>query len=336
MTGSGRFRLSADELRDLSSRRDGPGLRRAVVQLGAVLLGMAAIWQCRGTLWVVPLVLLTGWPLAFLFNAMHECAHQTAFKTRGLNLVLGHLAGVCVLLPYEYYRSFHWDHHRHTQQPGLDPEMSLTLPHTRGGWLWLMLGFPVWFKRNVPTLLRHAAGRVRAPWVGPDKRALIVREARTYVAVYALMGVASVLVAPGALLLLWLAPLAAGQMLLRPYLLAEHTGCAQSRDMLENSRSIDTNALVRFFAWNMPYHAEHHAYPAVPFHALARLRERASPYLRHRTPGYAAATREVFAFLVKGEEPPQTGGTTPAVPVSPVPSRPASPSTPRPSAGSSR
>lgn len=317
-----RFRLSADALRELSARRDGPGLRRAAAHLGAVVLGMAAIWQCRGTVWVVPFVLLTGWPLAFLFNAMHECAHQTAFKTRALNLALGHLAGLCILLPYEYYRSFHWEHHRHTQQPGLDPEMSLVLPHTRGGWLWLMLGFPIWFKRNVPTLLRHAGGRVRAPWVGPDKRDLIVREARAYAAVYVLLVLASMLAGPGALLLLWLLPLAAGQMLLRPYLLAEHTGCGQSRDMLENSRSIDTNRLVRFFAWNMPYHAEHHAYPAVPFHALARLRERAGPHLRRRTPGYRAATRQVFAFLVRGEDPPRTGGATPALPVSPAPSRP--------------
>ena len=316
------LRLSADELRAFSLRRDGPGLRRAAAHLGAVLLGMTAIWQSRGTVWVVPFVLLTGWPLAFLFNAMHECAHQTAFKTRALNLALGHLAGLCILLPYEYYRSFHWEHHRHTQQPGLDPEMSLVLPRTRGGWLWLMLGFPIWFKRNVPTLLRHAGGRVRAPWVGPDKRDLIVREARAYAAVYVLLVLASILAGPRALLLLWLLPLAAGQMLLRPYLLAEHTGCGQSRDMFENSRSIDTNRLVRFFAWNMPYHAEHHAYPAVPFHALARLRERAGPHLRRRTPGYRAATRQVFAFLVRGEDPPRTGGATPTLPVSPARSRP--------------
>jgi len=330
------LRLSADELRAFSLRRDGPGLRRAAAHLGAVLLGMTAIWQSRGTVWVVPAVLLTGWPMAFLFNAMHECAHQTAFRTRGLNLALGHLAGLFVLLPCEYYRSFHWEHHRHTQQPGLDPEMSLQLPHSRAGWLWLMLGFPIWFKRNVPTLLRHAAGRVRAPWVDPGKRPLIVGEARAYLAVYGLLVVVSLLAGPGALLLLWLAPLAAGQMLLRPYLLAEHTGCGQSRDMLENSRSIDTSRLVRFFAWNMPYHAEHHAYPAVPFHALPRLHERALGHLRRRTGGHLAATRQVFGFLVKGEEPPLTGGPPPAGAVSPARSRPASPSRPPRSAGSSR
>ena len=42
--------------------------------------------------------------------------------------------------------------------------------------------------------------------------------------------------------------------------------------------------LVRFIAWNMPYHAEHHSYPTVPFHQLPRFhadRRRASA--KHRT-----------------------------------------------------
>jgi fatty acid desaturase len=65
-------------------------------------------------------------------------------------------------------------------------------------------------------------------------------------------------------------PLLVGQGFLRPYLLAEHTACAFTRDCLENTRTTLTLWLVRLFAWNMPYHAEHHAYPAVPFHARPR------------------------------------------------------------------
>jgi fatty acid desaturase len=54
------------------------------------------------------------------------------------------------------------------------------------------------------------------------------------------------------------------------YLMAEHTGCALSSDMLANSRTTLTNAAVRFIVWNMPFHAEHHAFPSPPFHALPR------------------------------------------------------------------
>jgi fatty acid desaturase len=48
-----------------------------------------------------------------------------------------------------------------------------------------------------------------------------------------------------------------------------------------------TNPLLRLLMWNMPYHAEHHLYPAIPFHRLpaahAALRER----LGVIQPGYA-------------------------------------------------
>jgi len=91
----------------------------------------------------------------------------------------------------------------------------------------------------------------------------------------------------------WIVPLLAGQVFLRPYLLAEHTACASTRDCLENTRTTRTWRLVHFFAWNMPYHAEHHAYPAVPFHALPRLHGHVKTRLANLAPGYIAATRTV-------------------------------------------
>jgi fatty acid desaturase len=42
---------------------------------------------------------------------------------------------------------------------------------------------------------------------------------------------------------------------------------------MEKTRSMQTSNLLRSIMWNMPYHAEHHAYPAVPFHALPALRK---------------------------------------------------------------
>ena len=86
-------------------------------------------------------------------------------------------------------------------------------------------------------------------------------------------------------------------MFLRPYLLAEHTGCGVTRDCLENTRTTLTLAPVRLFAWNMPYHAEHHAYPAVPFHALPRLHAQVRSRIEHVEPGYVAATVTVNRHL---------------------------------------
>jgi fatty acid desaturase len=61
--------------------------------------------------------------VAFLFMAVHETAHKTAFRSRALNLAVGHLSAFAIALPYEYYCLFHWDHHRYTQDPDKDPEL---------------------------------------------------------------------------------------------------------------------------------------------------------------------------------------------------------------------
>ena len=56
--------------------------------------------------------------------------------------------------------------------------------------------------------------------------------------------------------------------------------------MLENTRTTFTNSLVCFLAWNMPYHVEYHAYPAVPFHQLPTFHEFTKAHIAHTEDGY--------------------------------------------------
>ena len=264
------------------------------------MLFAAALWAVLGSVWAVPLTLLLGYALAFLFNALHETAHQTAFRRRAWNYLVGHLAGFVVLLPYEYYRSFHWDHHRYTQDPGKDPELAVPPPATTRALAWYVLGPPVWIGRIRMLLVHGLAGRVDEPWVAADKRRLIVVEARCYLLGYGAIAAVSLVAGSWAALWLWLLPLMLGQWFMRPYLLAEHTGCANTPNMLENTRTTYTNAFVHFFAWNMPYHAEHHAYPAVPFHALPRLNALLASHIVHSEQGYLASARTVLRHVQEG------------------------------------
>ena len=293
------FRLKAAELKALAQRSNGPATRQALVHLGAIALTAVLLWQALGTVWAVPLTVLLGYLQAFLFTPLHECAHQTAFRSRAGNTLLGHLSGLALLLPYQYYRAFHWDHHRYTQDTDRDPELSAPLPARGWPLLWYFSGLPTWRDRIRLRLVHGALGRVTAPLVAADKRPLIVREARCYLAFYALVALVSITTRSMAAVWLWIVPMMVGQVFLRPYLLAEHTGCGHSRDMLENTRTTFTHAFVRRFAWNMPYHAEHHAYPAVPFHALPRLHTRLAGRIVHTAPSYRAATAAVLRSLAE-------------------------------------
>lgn len=76
-----------------------------------------------------------------------------------------------------------------------------------------------------------------------------------------------------------------GHGLLSTYLVMEHNGLPHEGNILERTRSIRTNKVVNYLLWNMPYHAEHHAYPAVPFHALPLLHEEIKEELVHKEDG---------------------------------------------------
>ena len=99
------------------------------------------------------------------------------------------------------------------------------------------------------------------------------------------------------LLWVWLLPLALGFPVLRLYLLAEHALCPPVANMFENTRTTFTHRAIRWLSWNMPYHAEHHAWPAVPYHALADLHALAHPHLRSTSDGYSAFAGEYLAHV---------------------------------------
>ena len=87
------------------------------------------------------------------------------------------------------------------------------------------------------------------------------------------------------------------QPFLRLYLLAEHGNCPLVENMLANSRTTLTNRVVRWIAWNMPYHAEHHAWPIVPFHQLPHLHDHLREHLGQVERGYTTFNRSYFERL---------------------------------------
>jgi fatty acid desaturase len=49
--------------------------------------------------------------------------------------------------------------------------------------------------------------------------------------------------------------------------------------------------------WNMPFHAEHHLFPAVPFHRLPALHDQIGNRFSHVEPGYAATNYKIWRAL---------------------------------------
>ena len=59
----------------------------------------------------------------------------------------------------------------------------------------------------------------------------------------------------------------------------EHRGLATEGSILARTRTLKVPGAVRWLVWNMSYHAEHHGWPAVPWHTLPQLHELVKPHL---------------------------------------------------------
>ena len=255
------------ELKALSERSDAAGLRQLAIHVAVIAITGYLVFATLGTLWLLPAMFAHGIALIFLFAPLHEAIHRTAFQSRWLNDAFGFVAGLLLLLPREYFRAFHFAHHRFTQDAANDPELATPKPSTMGGLIWHVTGIPMWIAL-LRGLLARASGRLAEPFYATDRvRQSVVTESRLAIAIYLALLIGSVATGSTLLLWFWIVPVLLGQPMLRLYLLAEHAGCSRNPDMLENTRTTYTNALMRVLVWNGSFHAEHHAWPSIPFHA---------------------------------------------------------------------
>ena len=278
--------LSNQELRALQGRSNWIGWQRLGIHV--VLLAGAGWLVAVSSGWLVlPAVFVLGLVQVALFAPAHETMHQTAFASRRTNTVVGWLTSCPSLLNWHFYTAFHLAHHRHTQVPGQDPELVTSAPATLRSYALRILGVPFWTLR-----LRVAWDCCRGdlgayPYVSAAVAPKIIRSGRWMVALLVGGSVLSALLFGWATpLLYWIGPQLLGQPPLRAYLLAEHTGCTLDRNGLTNTRTTLTWAPVRLLMWDMPYHAEHHLFPSIPFHRLAAAHGLIRAKLGFVQPGY--------------------------------------------------
>jgi len=156
-----------------------------------------------------------------------------------------------------------------------------------------------WLRRAIdyPALALGRTGGL--PFVPGQARRRVAFSVSAQLLIY-LAGALSIALGSRAVLYFWFLPVLLAQPFLRALLIAEHSGCSFDRNTLTNTRTTLASFPIRLLMWNMPYHAEHHSYPAIPFHQLpmAHLKIRGS--LTHLAPGYAAANRAVIQSLQLG------------------------------------
>lgn len=290
--------LSRQEINVLNQRSNYLGM----VQLGVHL----TITGCSGYLyasnlgnwWVaIPALFVYGFSIAAMFAPMHEAVHRTAFANNRLNDIVGWFAGLLSYYNSTYFRYFHKWHHLYTRIPGKDPELTEITPKNWAEYLLAISGLPWWYA-HINGHFRVAFGLLDdCPFIPLSARTQVIRSTRLHLGVYAGAIAISLICGQPWFFLYWLLPLMIGQPILRFILLAEHTGCTLDNNLTTNTRTTLTLLPLRLLMWNMPFHAEHHLYPSLPFHALPKAHQQLRSHFTHVDPGYIKVNRDIIGKL---------------------------------------
>lgn len=276
-----------ETLRGLRQRQDFAGLLFLGGHLLTFLLTGSLLAQSLGSAWMLPALFVHGVVIVHLFAPFHEATHGTAFRTRWLNRSVAWITGLALQLPPTYFTLEHAAHHKYTQDPIRDPER-IPEAYSIKGYLIFASALP-YFRGNVMNLANHALGRFTAmerTFIPPNSFRKVQREAWIIWSVYLAVLMISLALQSWAAVIYWLLPRVIGEPVMRIIRMSEHGACPLVPDMLRNTRTVLTWTPARWLNWNNAHHAEHHAMPAIPFHALPKLHEHLGQHLEELRPGY--------------------------------------------------
>ena len=321
-------RVPKQKMRELLERRDGPAIRDTVLWFALIIGSGLCGFMLWGTWWaMIPFAIYGVLYASTSDSRWHEPSHGTAFKTDWMNNALYEIASFMVLRESTRWRWSHARHHSDTIIVGRDPEIAVTRPPH---WSTLLLRFfgintTFAFFRGV---FLHSSRRLTAEektFIPESEYGKVFARAYIYILIYASVLGLSIYTRRIVPLMFIGLPAFYGSWLQFIYGHTQHAGLAENvLDHRLNTRTIYLHPIHRYLYWQMNYHLEHHMFPLVPYHNLARLHELVKADMPRPYRGLLEAWGEIIptlirqrkdpTYYVKRELPtPSIGGEGPAV-----------------------
>ncbi|WP_394827124.1 fatty acid desaturase family protein [Pendulispora albinea] len=271
--------------------------------LGIIATATAAIaWKPTGPVIAVA-ILVNGLIFAHLVELQHECMHNHAFRSPKLNRLFGVLCGVFMMSSHSHYR---YDHLRHHAYLGT----KINMEHFRYRFQNLnsIFGFtraffdPSRFGR-VAGILWRALLRRPIPGIEKEKYDRDIKNEYIFYFVLLLASIAYTAYSGSWLpLLAWWAPallVAEGVHFLIE--MPEHFGLntQTQQDVLSNTRTIRTSAIVTWFVNGNNLHTAHHYHHGVPMCNIKKLHAMMEKDIKVFEPSYRSLYRAILAGKIK-------------------------------------
>jgi fatty acid desaturase len=257
-----------------------------------------------------PLYFLYGFQMQCMaFAGGHELLHGNAFKTKWMNTVVTFFVGTAFFEVLWHERINHKQHHIFTLDIDRDPELTSfyprkeleslkfkSVPSSRYSYTKSFITVFINFYHRVFRLLSSSMGIATdytgigwsmqspkrdelAPSVVSDLQFYSLLQLGVYVFIFTTFG--TTLEGMKSLVFWWMSPCVIGFAPIHFFRNAEHADCDFIPNQLHNTRTVESNRIIRWLLWETNFHCEHHAYPMVPFYNLPVLHDLLDPYIKH-------------------------------------------------------
>ncbi len=116
------IKKSLKNWRQIVKRYQKPNWKKASIQLANSFLPYLALWvlmyfSMRWSIWITLLLgIVNAFFLVRIFIIQHDCGHQSFFKSKKLNNIVGFTCSFFSFIPYKYWAKIHNFHHGHSGQ----------------------------------------------------------------------------------------------------------------------------------------------------------------------------------------------------------------------------
>jgi fatty acid desaturase len=274
---------------------------KLIVYILATTMLISLTLMLPGPYWILPALIL-GLGYAHAVELQHQCLHNTAYRSKFWNRLVGVLLGLPSLVSFSDYQNSHLKHHRLLGTPEdkeffnysyekLHSVMTL-IPH-----LWMVrhyqdvLGYI--FKSSLGKLVRKDEAKL--------KMAKKIRFEYQLMAVFLLaMAIITIVFQTTLFLKLWFIPFLIAVPTHALIELPEHIGCnTKLPDVLVNTRTMKANKLLVWFVNGNNYHVEHHWLPAVPNDKFPELHNYVASRIEYADISYWSFYSQFFTNLRK-------------------------------------
>jgi fatty acid desaturase len=264
---------------------------------------VSAYLYSRGSLWCILAFFVYGALFGMCNSRVHESLHGTPFKTVFWNEIVYFLTSAMEFRCPLSTRWSHMIHHSYTIITGTDLE--ILAPRPARFWKIFLDFFYLnsLFFSLIPTLVQHSLGipTESARRVAPESEfRKFFWSSRLILGVHLAVVALAIVLHSWLPVLLFSLPRLYGGWLIWALIFAQHAGLAENvLDHRINTRSIHLNPILSFLYMHMENHTEHHIYPNIPFHALARFRREIDDQMPPACTSLWNAYREIVPAILK-------------------------------------